>query len=68
MQTNVDNYSKVNSLPSVRLFTWFFVVPGVLLMLNAGYGLWGCPREDVEGRPPRHPNPRLMRSMRRTPR
>jgi hypothetical protein len=41
MQANVDNYRQVNSLPSFRLFTWFFVVPGALLMLLAGYGLFG---------------------------
>jgi hypothetical protein len=41
MQTNVDNYKQVNSLPDFRLFTVFFVVPGVLLVLLAGYGLFG---------------------------
>jgi hypothetical protein len=41
MQANVDNFRQVNSLPDFRLFTWFFVVPGVLLMLLAGYGLYG---------------------------
>ena len=39
MQANVDNYRQVNSLPSFRLFTWFFVVPGVLLIALAGFGL-----------------------------
>jgi hypothetical protein len=41
MQANVDNYKQVNSLPSFRLFTWFFVVPGVLLVLLAAFGLYG---------------------------
>ena len=41
MQANVDNYKQVNSLPDFRLFTWFFVVPGVLLMLLSGFGLFG---------------------------
>jgi hypothetical protein len=41
MQANVDNYKQVNSLPDFRLFTVFFVVPGVLLILLAGYGLFG---------------------------
>jgi hypothetical protein len=41
MQANVDNYRQVNSLPDFRLFTFFFVVPGALLMLLAGYGLYG---------------------------
>jgi hypothetical protein len=40
MQANVDNYKQVNSLPSFRLLAWFFIVPGVLLILIAGYGLW----------------------------
>lgn len=40
MQANVDNYADVNSLPSFRLFTWFFVIPGMLLLAIAGYGLW----------------------------
>jgi hypothetical protein len=40
MQANVDNYRQVNSLPSFRLFAWFFIVPGVLLILLAGVGLW----------------------------
>ena len=41
MQANVDNFRQVNSLPDFRLFTWFFVVPGVLLILLAGYALYG---------------------------
>jgi hypothetical protein len=41
MQANVDNFKQVNSLPDFRLFTWFFVVPGLLLLLLAGYGLFG---------------------------
>ena len=41
MQANVDNYRQVNSLPDFRLFSVFFIVPGVLLMLLAGYGLYG---------------------------
>lgn len=40
MQGNVADYKSVNSLPSFRLFTWFFVIPGILLALLAGYGLW----------------------------
>jgi hypothetical protein len=40
MQANVDNYRQVNSLPDFRLFTFFFVTPGVLLVLIAGYGLF----------------------------
>jgi len=40
MQANVDNYADVSSLPSFRLFSWFFVIPGILLIAIAGYGLW----------------------------
>ncbi|MGZ4419086.1 MAG: hypothetical protein ACXVRV_13060 [Gaiellaceae bacterium] len=43
MQANVDNYKQVNSLPDFRLFTVFFVVPGALLILLAGIGLFGGP-------------------------
>jgi hypothetical protein len=41
MQGNVSDYEQVNSLPDFRLFTFFFVVPGALLVLLAGYGLFG---------------------------
>jgi hypothetical protein len=40
MQGNVSDYRSVNSLPNFELFTWFFVVPGILLVLLAGWGLW----------------------------
>jgi hypothetical protein len=39
MQANVGDYRQVDSLPSFRLFTWFFVVPGALLIALAGAGL-----------------------------
>jgi hypothetical protein len=41
MQANVNDYEQVSSLPDFRLFTVFFVVPGALLILLAGYGLFG---------------------------
>ena len=41
MQANVENYKQVNSLPDFRLFTVFFVLPGVLLIGIAVYGLYG---------------------------
>jgi len=40
MQANVNDYASVDSLPNFNLFTWFFVIPGALLFLLAGYGLW----------------------------
>ena len=41
MQANADNYKQVNSLPNFRLFSVFFIVPGVLLVLLAGSSLLG---------------------------
>lgn len=43
MQGNVDNFKQINSLPDFRLFTAFFVIPGALLILLAGFGLFGQP-------------------------
>jgi hypothetical protein len=40
MQGNVSDYASVNSLPDFRLFAWFFIVPGILLVLLAGAGLY----------------------------
>ena len=40
MQANVNDFKSVDSLPNFNLFTWFFVVPGILLVLLAGGGLW----------------------------
>jgi hypothetical protein len=41
MQANVNDYEQVDSLPDFRLFTVLFVVPGALLTLLAGAGLFG---------------------------
>ena len=40
MQANVSNYNSVDSLPNFRLFTWFFVVPGLLMFGLSGWGLF----------------------------
>ena len=40
MEANVGTYDSISSLPDFRLFTWFFVIPGVLLVLLAGWGLF----------------------------
>lgn len=40
MQAERENYDKVAALPDFRLFTWFFVVPGVLLVGLAVAGLF----------------------------
>lgn len=39
MQANVGNYAKIDSLPNFNLFTWFFVIPGILLVLLAAGAL-----------------------------
>ena len=39
MQENVHNYAQIDSLPNFNLFTWFFVIPGILLVLLAASGL-----------------------------
>lgn len=39
MQAQVRNYGKVDSLPNFDLFTWFFIVPGILLVLLASFAL-----------------------------
>jgi len=36
----VNNYEQVNSLPGFRLFTVFFLVSGLLLILLATIGLY----------------------------
>jgi hypothetical protein len=41
------------SLPNLRLFTWVLVVPGVLLVLIAGYGLVAIRSPRLEPRPRR---------------
>jgi hypothetical protein len=41
MQRNVGNYNDADSLPPFGLFTWFFVVPGLLLLALSGLGLRG---------------------------
>jgi len=40
MQGNVADFKSVNSLPNLNLLTWFYAIPGLLLVLLAGYGLW----------------------------
>lgn len=39
MQEQQQNYDDIASLPDFRAFTWFFVVPGVLLVGLAAFGL-----------------------------
>lgn len=39
MQDQRENYDQVAGLPDFRLFTWFFVIPGALLVALAAAGL-----------------------------
>jgi hypothetical protein len=57
MQGNVDNYEQVSSLPSFRLFAWFFIVPGVLLIVLAGYGLYADRRSTTTAAGHARPTP-----------
>jgi hypothetical protein len=41
MQANVDTYASVDALPRMGLFPWFFIVPGVLILLASSYLLVG---------------------------
>ena len=41
MNANVDNYAAVDSLPAMGLFPWFFIVPGILIVLADLYLLVG---------------------------
>ncbi len=46
MQANVDNYASIDAMPRMSLFPWFFVVPGILIVLAAAYLLVGDVRPD----------------------
>jgi hypothetical protein len=37
MQANTGTYASVDALPRMGLFPWFFIVPGILVLLAAGY-------------------------------
>jgi hypothetical protein len=41
MNANVDNYAAVDSMPPMGLFAWFFIVPGILIVLFDLYLLVG---------------------------
>jgi hypothetical protein len=47
MQANVDNYASIDAMPRMSLFPWFFVVPGILLILASAYLLVGDVRPDL---------------------
>lgn len=47
MEAQQQNYQDVASLPDFRLFTWFFLVPGVLLVGLALFGLFAGRKVDT---------------------
>jgi len=47
MQANVTNYKSVDELPAMGFFPWFFVIPGIMLLLAAAYLLVGDVRPDL---------------------
>ena len=62
MAAEVENYDKVASLPDFRLFTWFFVIPGVLLIGIAAVGLLldGRKEPEVQAQPIQEREPQLV--------
>ena len=62
MQAEVSNYDKVASLPDFRMFTWFFVIPGVLLIGIAAVGLLldGRKEPEVQAQPIQEREPQLV--------
>jgi hypothetical protein len=39
IKANLPNYQAMAALPSFRLFPWFFLIPGTILLILAGAGL-----------------------------
>lgn len=56
MQGNVDDYATAAALPPFYLLPWFFIVPGLLLIGLAGWGLWAT-REETHGAQAATPRP-----------
>jgi hypothetical protein len=53
MQGNVSDYAAASKLPPFYLLPWFFIVPGLLLIGLAGYGLYADRRETHVSHAPR---------------
>jgi hypothetical protein len=51
MRANVVNYQQIDSLPNFRLFTWFFVIPGALIVALALAALAGVRGPAAGARP-----------------
>jgi len=57
MQAEQGNYDKVASLPNFTLFTWFFVIPGLLLVGLALTGLFVGRKESIAAETEPYENP-----------
>ncbi len=62
MNANVENYKQIDRLPPFTWFTWFFVVPGALIMMLSAFGLFGNRRSQHRSR--WRPRPSRRRSSR----
>ena len=63
MEAQRENYDKVASLPDFRLLTWFFVIPGALLVALAAFALFTGHREQelaAVAAPPERKEPQLV--------
>ena len=47
MQANVGNYASVDAMPPMGLFPWFFLIPGLIIVLASAYLLVGETRPDL---------------------
>jgi hypothetical protein len=47
MQQQTGNYAKVDALPPFKTFPWFFLIPGILIVLSALYLLVGDVRPEL---------------------
>jgi len=45
MQANVGNFASVDALPRMSLFPWFFIIPGILVVLGSGFLLFDDHRQ-----------------------
>lgn len=57
MEGNVQNYDRVSSLPSFALMAWFFVIPGLALVVIAAVGLFADRRTPELAAQPVQPTP-----------
>jgi hypothetical protein len=57
MSNNITNYQAISSLPSFGLFPWFFLLPGVIVIVLALLGYRRRESDGAERKPSRLFNP-----------